>query len=48
VRGVLAAHTAAGGDCQTCGIPWRCSVFSTIHQLVKHPDHHFVELISER
>jgi hypothetical protein len=50
VRGMIAAHTADGRDCPTCGIPWPCSVFSTIHRLVKHPDHHFVELmrISER
>src|SRR6266540_3894192 len=50
VRGVLAGHQACDAACQTCGIAWPCSVIVTIHRLVKHPDHHFVELmrISER
>lgn len=47
IRGVLVGHKAQGGDCQTCGIAWPCSVITTIHALVKDPDFHFVALMQK-
>jgi hypothetical protein len=46
IRTVLAAHrTTERGECLTCERPWPCQLVSTVHGLVKHPDHHFVQVV---
>ncbi len=45
VRGILLDHKeTATGTCGRCTLPWPCSTVSTIHGLVKNPDHEFVKI----
>lgn len=46
VRGVLALHDKAdAAQCNTCAMPWPCTVLETVHRLVKNPDAEFVRIL---
>jgi hypothetical protein len=48
IRSVISAHRSDNaGHCLTCELPWPCQVLATVHSLVKHPDHHFVQLVRQ-
>ncbi len=45
IRGLLFEHRATpSSTCPICGSTWPCPVVTTIHTLVKDPDHEFVAL----
>ncbi|MPZ66684.1 MAG: hypothetical protein GEU83_14630 [Pseudonocardiaceae bacterium] len=46
IRGVLGEHgPQPAGDCRICTVPWPCPVVTTIHALLKDPEHHFTLLL---
>ncbi|MGH3873864.1 MAG: hypothetical protein ACRDSR_20565 [Pseudonocardiaceae bacterium] len=47
LRGLLVEHRAQdSGACRICPSPWPCPVVTTIHAVVKDPQHQFVALVS--
>ncbi|MGH8967932.1 MAG: hypothetical protein ACRDXB_21780 [Actinomycetes bacterium] len=47
IRGLLVEHEVTpGGNCRTCPSAWPCPVVTTIHALIKDPDHEFIALAS--
>ncbi len=46
IRGLLLEHQVQNdGACRTCTSVWPCPVVTTIHALVKDPEHEFVSLV---
>ncbi|HEY6423459.1 MAG TPA: hypothetical protein VIY28_09485 [Pseudonocardiaceae bacterium] len=45
IRGLLGEHRLqSSGNCRTCPSTWPCPVVTTIHAIVKNPQHQFVAL----
>lgn len=47
IRGLVVLHEGPV-ECGSCHTDWPCAQFANIHQLVKHPDSHFVRLVTAR
>lgn len=46
IRGLLIEHVVRDSDdCLICTSQWPCPVVTTIHALIKDPEHHFATLI---
>ena len=45
IRGLLLEHQLRpNGGCRICSAPWPCPVVTSIHALLKAPEHQFVAL----
>jgi hypothetical protein len=45
IRGLLLEHhVQPSGNCRICASPWPCPVVTSIHALLKDPQHQFVAL----
>ncbi|MGQ0778642.1 MAG: hypothetical protein ACT4NY_30230 [Pseudonocardiales bacterium] len=46
IRGLLIEHVIQDSDdCLICTSQWPCPVVTTIHTLIKDPEHHFTTLL---
>jgi len=46
-RQLLREHDVrADGDCEVCASAWPCPVVTTIHTVVKDPEHRFIALVN--